>query len=66
MSLAIFSVKNQHYKNGTKLVMQVSGGSQKCWTELLVKNDTMQPEYIEEYGLTNSTIIDKPFFISAW
>jgi hypothetical protein len=35
MSLTIFSVRNNYYKNGKLYMNQAFGGSPKCSTELL-------------------------------
>ena len=58
MSLAIFSVKNQYYKNGTYFLTKVFGGGPKWSIELLVKLDMMHSVSNVESGPISSTILD--------
>ena len=58
MSLALFSVGNNYYKNGKLYINQVFGGSLKCSTELLGNKDMTLSESQEGFSRTSSTIWD--------
>ncbi len=55
MSLSLFAVKNQWYRNGKSNIIQEYGGSRKLPTELLANRPMTQLELIEGFSPINFT-----------